>query len=254
MGFDGKVALVTGASRGIGRATAVRLARDGAAVVVNHPGEEENARAVVGEIEKAGGRAVAIEADVASSAQVTAMVERATEEVGPIQILVNNAGICPFRDFLDISEELWDRVHAVNLKGAFLCSQAVARILVERELPGKFVFLSSISAWVGGAQQVHYCPTKAGMSALMKSLAIVLGPRGINCNAVLPGGIYTDINRDDIPPGSEKRAYFENRVPLGRVGEPRDIADVIAFLCSDDARYMNGSEVLVDGGLLVNLQ
>jgi L-rhamnose 1-dehydrogenase len=182
------------------------------------------------------------------------MIDRGTEEVGPIHILVNNAGICPFRDFFDISEELWDRVHAVNLKGAFLCSQAVARNLVTRELPGKFVYLSSISAWVGGAQQVHYCPTKAGVSALMRSLAVVLGPYGITCNAVLPGGIYTDMNRDDIPPGSEKRAQFEQRVPLGRVGEPRDIADVIAFLCSDDARYMNGAEVLVDGGMFVNLQ
>lgn len=254
MRFEGKVALVTGASRGIGRGIALRLAREGATVIVNHPGEEENAQAVVREIADGGGRAVAMTADVAISAQVQGMVERATAEFGPIQMLVNNAGICPFHDFLTMPEEVWDRTHAVNLKGAFLCAQAVARVLVERALPGRIVSISSISAWVGGAQQTHYCPTKAGISALMKSLAIVLGPHGITCNAVLPGAILTDMNRGDLAEGSPKRTQFESRIPLRRVGEPADIADVVAFLCSDDARYMNGSEVLVDGGMFVNLQ
>ena len=254
MSFEGKVALVTGASRGIGRGIALRLAREGVTVIVNHPGEDENAQAVVQEIAAGGGRAVAMEADVSISMQVHAMVNRATAELGPIQILVNNAGICPFHDFLTMPEELWDRTHAVNLKGAFLCSQAVARVLVERGLPGKIVSISSISAWVGGARQVHYCPTKAGISALMKSLAIVLGPHGITCNAVLPGAIATDINKADFAEGSPVRSQFETRIPLGRIGEPADVADVVAFLCSDDARYMNGSELLVDGGMFVNLQ
>jgi len=254
MRFDGTVALVTGASRGIGRDVALRLARDGATVVVNHPGEEEYAQAVVREIVEGGGRAAAMNADVAASAEVRAMVERATAELGPIQILVNNAGICPFHDFLDMPEELWDRVHSVNLKGTFLCSQAVARMLVDRKLPGKIVSMSSISAWVGGSNQVHYCATKAGVSSLMKSLAIVLGPHGINCNAVLPGAILTDINRAVLQEGDPLSKRFKTRIPLGRVGQPADIADVVAFLCSDDARYMNGSEVLVDGGMYVDLQ
>ncbi len=254
MRFDGTVALVTGASRGIGRDVALRLARDGATVVVNHPGEEEYAQAVVREIVEGGGRAAAMKADVAASAEVRAMVERATAELGPIQILVNNAGICPFHDFLDMPEELWDRVHSVNLKGTFLCSQAVARMLVDRKLPGKIVSMSSISAWVGGSNQVHYCATKAGVSSLMKSLAIVLGPHGINCNAVLPGAILTDINRAVLQEGDPLSERFKTRIPLGRVGQPADIADVVAFLCSDDARYMNGSEVLVDGGMYVDLQ
>jgi len=254
MRFEGKVALVTGASRGIGRDVALRLARDGAAVIVNHPGEEEYAQAVVREIVEGGGRATAMKADVAASTEVRAMVERATAELGPIQILVNNAGICPFHDFLEMPEELWDRVHSVNLKGTFLCSQAVARVLVDRKLPGKIVSMSSISAWVGGSNQVHYCATKAGVSSLMKSLAIVLGPHGINCNAVLPGAILTDINRDVLREGSDLSERFKTRIPLGRVGQPADIADVVAFLCSDDARYMNGSEVLVDGGMYVDLQ
>jgi L-rhamnose 1-dehydrogenase len=247
-----RVALVTGATRGIGRATALRLARDGYTVVVNHPGEPDEAGRVVAEAKAAGGRTLAIKADVSNRRQVESMLERITAQLGPPRYLVNNAGICPFSDFFSIDEDLWRRVHDVNLKGAFLCSQVVGRLLVERGLTGRIVSVSSISAWVGGSRQVHYTPTKAGISSLMKSLAIVLGRHGITCNAVLPGTIRTDLNREDLT--EEKTAYFEQRIPLGRVGEPDDVADVIAFLLSDDARYINGAELLVDGGLLVNLQ
>ncbi len=250
--LDGRVALVTGASRGIGRAIALRLGRDGATVIVNHPGEDEHAAAVVGEIEAGGGHAVAIEADVADGRAVRAMLATATETLGPIDLLLSNAGIAPPTPFFEIDEALWDRTHAVNLRGAFLCAQGVARVLVDRGLPGRLVFVSSVSAWVGGSDLVHYTPTKAGVSSLAKSLATVLGPRGITSNAVLPGTVLTDINREDLTP--EKTAYFEARTPLGRLGEPSDIADVVAFMCTDDARFMNGSEVLVDGGTFVNLE
>jgi L-rhamnose 1-dehydrogenase len=181
------------------------------------------------------------------------MIAEGQKKYGPIQILVNNAGICPMHDFLSMEEALFRRVQAVNVFGAFLCSQLVARDLVERKLPGKFVFVSSISAWVGGAMQTHYCPSKAAVSALMKSLAIVLGPSNINCNAVLPGAILTDINRSLLQPGQPLLAHLSSRIPLGRIGEASDIADVIAFLCSNESRYMNGSEVLIDGGMFVNL-
>ncbi|HEX7115172.1 MAG TPA: SDR family NAD(P)-dependent oxidoreductase [Steroidobacter sp.] len=248
-------ALVTGASRGIGRATAIRLASRGIAVGVNFPpGDEERAQEVVREIQSAGGKAIALSADISDSGQVHRMIEKAFRELGPIQILVNNAGICPMQEFLTMDESLFRRVHDVNVFGAFLCSQLVARELVARKLPGRFVFLSSISAWVGGAMQTHYCPTKAAVSALMKSLAIVLGPHGINCNAVLPGVVMTDINRSLLQPGQPLRDHLMKRVPLGRIGEPEDIADVILFLCEEGSRYMNGSEVLVDGGMFVNLQ
>jgi L-rhamnose 1-dehydrogenase len=250
--FSRHVALVTGASRGIGRAIALRVAERGAITIVNHLADAEGARDVVSSIAAAGGTAYAFEADVADAGQVRTMVQRATAKAGPIQFLVNNAGILGFTEFFDISEELWDRVHDVNVKGAFLCSQAVARRLVDSDLPGAIVSISSISAWVGGARQVHYTPTKAGVSSLMKSLAIVLGPKRIRCNAVLPGVIRTDINRQDLTPGKTK--YFEERIPVGRIGEPDDVADVVAFLLSDEARYVNGAEVLVDGGLYVNLQ
>jgi L-rhamnose 1-dehydrogenase len=248
-------ALVTGASRGIGRATALRLARQGVGIVVNFPpGDETRADEVVAAIRDSGGRASAIVADISQSDQVHRMIEQAHREFGAIQILVNNAGICPMQEFLTMDESLFRRVQDVNVFGAFLCSQLIARDLIQRGLPGRFVFVSSISAWVGGALQSHYCPSKAAVSALMKSLAIILGPSGINCNAVLPGVVMTDINRALLQPGDPLRDHLMKRVPLGRIGEPVDIADVIVFLCQDGSRYMNGSEVLIDGGMFVNLQ
>jgi L-rhamnose 1-dehydrogenase len=250
-----KTALVTGASRGIGRETAVRLARRGISVIVNYPpGDEPTAAEVIAEIEASGGAATAMMADISQSDQVREMIARAHTDLGPIQILVNNAGICPMHEFLTMDEKLFRRVQDVNVFGAFLCSQLIARDLVARKLPGRFVFVSSISAWVGGAMQTHYCPSKAAVSALMKSLAIVLGPFGINCNAVLPGVVMTDINRSLLQPGQPLRDHLMSRVPIGRIGDPEDVADVILFLCDEASRYMNGSEVLVDGGMFVNLQ
>lgn len=250
-----KTALITGASRGIGRATALRLARRGVTVIVNFPpGDELQAAEVVTAIEAEGGTATAIAADISCADQVRAMIAKAQKDLGPIQILVNNAGICPFSEFLTMDEKLFRHVQDVNVFGAFLCSQLIARDLTQRKLPGRFVFVSSISAWVGGAMQSHYCPSKAAVSALMKSLAIILGPFGINCNAVLPGAILTDINRAALEPGQPLRDHLQKRIPLGRIGEPQDVADVISFLCEDGSRYMNGSEVLIDGGMFVNLQ
>ena len=251
MNLDGKVALVTGGSRGIGRVICLRLAEAGAAVAVNYsetePGE------VVRAIEEGGGRAMAVRADVAAKAEVDAMVDAVVDRFGALDILVYNAGICPFHEFLEMPEELWDRVQAVNLKGAFLCSQAAARVMVERGRGGRIISISSISALVGGGLQTHYTPTKAGIHSLMQSLAIVLGPKGITCNSVMPGTIATDINREDLS-DPDKRAYFERRIPVGRIGEPDDIAGPVVFLASDAARYVNGAGLLVDGGLFVNLQ
>jgi L-rhamnose 1-dehydrogenase len=252
--LDGKVAIVTGGSRGIGRAICLELARQGAKVAVNCSGPSSAAAdEVASEIAASGGMAIGLAADVSSKAEVDAMVQRTVEAFGGLDILVNNAGICPFQDFLTMPEELWDRVQAVNLKGVFLCSQAAARLLVDQGRGGRIISISSISALVGGAQQTHYTPTKAGIHSLMQSLAIVLGPYGITCNSVMPGTIETDINRDDLA-DPVKRASMESRIPVGRLGEPADIAGPVAFLASDSARYVNGAGLLVDGGLFVNLQ
>ena len=262
--FDltGKVALVTGGSRGIGRAICLRLAEAGAAVAVNYHRPETpefgrnnlaDAHEVVGTIEAGGGKAIAVEADVSDKAAVERMVAETVERFGGLDILVNNAGICPFHEFLDMPEALWDRVQAVNLKGPFLCSQAAANQMLTQGRGGRIISVSSISALVGGGLQTHYTPTKAGVHSLMQSLAIVLGPQGITCNSVMPGAIATDINKEDLADPA-KREYFNQRVPLGRLGEPDDIAGPVVFLASDAARYVNGAAVLTDGGLFVNLQ
>ncbi|MDA8206855.1 MAG: SDR family NAD(P)-dependent oxidoreductase [Thermaerobacter sp.] len=251
--FTGKVAVVTGASRGIGRAVALRLARDGARVVVNHPDEATFAEQVVQAIRDNGGDAIAISADVSNAAQVHALFDEALSYYQRLDILVNNAGICPFVDWFEMTEDIWRRVQDVNLNGTFFCSQEASRIMRDQGQGGRIISMSSISALVGGSFQTHYTPTKAGIRSLMQSLAIVLGPYGITCNSVLPGSILTDINR----------AYYENpdqlekdsqRIPMGRLGKPDDIAGVVAFLASDDAAYVNGADILVDGGLFVNLQ
>jgi L-rhamnose 1-dehydrogenase len=257
-----KIAIVTGASRGIGRGIALRLAESGAKVVVNYhdPGELElgrdnvaDATEVVTTITVAGGEAIAIEADVSSQSDVDRLVAETVRSFGALDILVNNAGICPFHDFLDMPLALWQKVMDVNLTGVFLCSQAAARQMVAQGRGGRIISISSISASVGGARQTHYTPTKAGVQSLMQSLAIVLGPHGITCNSVAPGAVATDINKEDFAePG--KVDYLRGRIPVGRVGVPDDIAGPVAFLASDAARYVNGASLLVDGGMFVNLQ
>lgn len=265
MGDDrvrGKVALVTGASRGIGRAVALGLARAGADVAVNYHApsapefgrdNERDAKEAVAAVAALGSRGLAVEADVSNGAAVRAMVDSVVRELGGIDILVNNAGICPFHSFLDMPEELWDRVLDVNLKGTFLCSQAAARVMVEQGRGGRIVSVSSISALVGGAQQTHYTPSKAGVHSLMQSLAIVLGPHGITCNSVMPGTIVTDLNAEDLA-AEEKREYLSRRTPVGRLGEPDDLAGPVVFLASEEAKFVTGASLLVDGGLFVNLQ
>ena len=246
--------VVTGSARGIGRATAARFGAEGARVAVNYPpGERAFAEETGALVEAAGGSPLLVEADIADPAAVQAMAETVHDSWGPVDVVVNNAGICPFADFFDIDLALWDRVQHVNLRGAFLVTQAFTRRMVEEGRGGHVVSVSSISAWVGGSQQVHYCTTKAGISSLTKSLAIVLGPHGITCNAVLPGAIATDINRDDWTDAA-KLDYLKGRIPVGRIGQPADVAGVIWSLTRPESAYMNGSEVLVDGGLFVNLQ
>jgi L-rhamnose 1-dehydrogenase len=251
-GLEGKVALVTGGSRGIGRAICERLAVAGAHVAVNYPSEDDAPSATLAAIGAAGGKAVAIRADVSRKTDVDAMVADVVGRFGRLDILVNNAGVCPFSEFLEISEELWDRVHEVNLKGAFLCSQAAARTMLERGAGGRIVSVSSISALVGGPLQVHYTPTKAGVRSLMQSLAIALGPHGITCNSVLPGTIATDINAAFFE-DEEVRRRYEARIPTGRLGRPEDVAGAVAYLVSDEAAYVNGADLLVDGGAFVTL-
>ena len=251
--LKGKVVLVTGASAGIGRAAAVGAARAGADVAINFNSDQAGAEAAVKEIEALGRRAVAIRGDVADHATAGAFVAGAVAEFGHVDVLVNNAGICPFHAFLDMPVETFERTMRVNLHGAYFMVQAAANQMVRQGQGGAIVAVSSISALVGGEYQTHYTPTKAGVHSLMQSTAIALGRHGIRCNSVLPGTILTDINKDDLA-DADKRARMAARVPLGRLGEPDDLAGPIVFLASEMARYITGAALLVDGGAFVNFQ
>jgi len=258
--LENKSVIVTGGSRGIGRAIAVECARHGADVIVNYWGRNDAsygrdfaAEEVVAEISALGRRADAVEADVAAPESGQKLVDAAVRAFGKVDVLAANAGICAFHGFLDMPAALLERTVAVNLHGTFYVTQAAARQMRAQGHGGAIVATSSISALVGGGLQTHYTPTKAGVHSLMQSCAIALGPFGIRCNAVMPGTIATDLNKEDLS-SPEKLAYMRGRIPLGRLGEPRDVASVVVFLASDMARYVTGAALLVDGGLFVNLQ
>jgi len=258
--LDNKVVIVTGGSRGIGRAIAVACAKEGADVVLNYWGDNDRSygrlsavQEVVGEIETLGRRVIAVEGNVAQRETGLELVKQAVDAFGHVDILASNAGICPFHSFLDMSASVYEATVGVNLNGAFYVTQAVANQMKLQGTGGAIVATSSISALVGGGMQTHYTPTKAGVHSLMQSCAVALGPYGIRCNSVMPGTIATDLNAEDLA-DTEKRAYFEKRIPLGRLGEPDDVAQCVTFLASDRARYVTGASLLVDGGLFVNLQ
>ena len=249
-----KAVLITGASAGIGRAVAITAAEHGADVAFTHfDPDDANARETVAKVEALGRRAIALRQDVADPASAPAFIRAAVEKFGRVDVFISNAGICPFHAFLDMPPEILERTMRVNLHGAYYMVQAAANQMVKQGSGGAIVAVSSISALVGGEYQTHYTPTKAGVLSLMQSAAIALGRHKIRCNAVLPGAILTDINKQDLS-DPKKRAYMESRVPLGRLGEPADLAGPIIFLASDLARYVTGAALLVDGGMFVNLQ
>ena len=252
MRLKNKVTIVTGAARGIGRAIALRFGQEGARVAVVDLREEEG-QETVRLIEAVESQAMFVRTDVSDQGQVQAMVNAVVEQWGTIDILVNDAGICPFEDFLEMSEELWNRVLDVNLKGYFLCSQAAARVMVEQGVRGRIIAVSSISSEFGGSSQAHYCASKAGINLLVKSMAISLGPHSITCNAVLPGTVETDINREALADPAV-RDYWSKRAPLGRLGQPEDVTGPVLFFASDDSAWCTGAMLVVDGGTSVNLQ
>jgi L-rhamnose 1-dehydrogenase len=196
---------------------------------------------------------VTVEADVADPETGRKLVAAAVEAFGKVDVLVSNAGICPFHSFLDMPGDVMRRTNEVNYYGTFYAVQAAANRMVEQGNGGAIVAMSSISALVGGGMQTHYTPTKAAIHSLMQSCAIALGPHRIRCNSVLVGTVRTDINKEDLS-DPEKVAYFNKRIPLGRLGEPEDMIGPVVFLASDMARYVTGAAFLADGGLYVNLQ
>lgn len=245
MSLNGKTALVTGASRGIGRAIALRLAEDGANVAVIYAGSADKAKAVVNEITALGVNAKAYRCNVADSAAVNETVKAVTNDLGKIDILVNNAGITRDGLMLRMKDEDFDAVLDTNLKGAFNMIRACYSGFI-RKKSGRIINISSVSGIMGNAGQTNYSASKAGVIGLTKSVARELASRGITCNAVAPGFIQTDMteNLGDNNP-------LLNSIPLGRMGKPEDIAAAVAFLASDSAAYITGEVLKVDGGLAI---
>ena len=245
MSLNGKTALVTGASRGIGRAIALRLAEDGANVAVIYAGSADKAEAVVNEITALGVNAKAYRCNVADSAAVNESVKAVTNDLGKIDILVNNAGITRDGLMLRMKDEDFDAVLDTNLKGAFNMIRACYSGFI-RKKSGRIINISSVSGIMGNAGQANYSASKAGVIGLTKSVARELASRGITCNAVAPGFIQTDMteNLGDNNP-------LLNSIPLGRMGKPEDIAAAVAFLASDSAAYITGEVLKVDGGLAI---
>ena len=243
--LDGRRALVTGASRGIGREVALRLAAEGASVAVNYHTGEAEAAEVVAAITDSDGTAVAIGGDVSDAAQAAATVAAAQEALGGLDILVNNAGITRDNLVLRLSEEDWDAVLDTNLKGAFLCTKAALRPML-RQRSGRIINMSSVVAGTGNPGQANYAAAKAGLIGLTKTVAREVASRGITVNAVAPGFISTRMV-DAI--SEEQRERVLERIPLARFGTPQDVAACVAFLASDEAGYITGQVLGVDGGL-----
>ena len=245
--LDGKVALVTGASRGIGRAIALKLAAEGAKVAINYAGNTAKAEEVKAEIEKNGGEAILVQADVADSAAVEAMVDATVEAFGQIDILVNNAGITRDGLMMRMKDEDFDAVINTNLKGVFYCTKLVSKLMMKKR-SGRIINMASVVGLMGNAGQTNYAAAKAGVIGFSKSAAKELAARGITVNMVAPGFIDTDMTAAMTDKAKEMTL---TGIPLNRMGTPEDVANAVAFLVSDNASYITGQVINVDGGMVM---
>jgi 3-oxoacyl-[acyl-carrier protein] reductase len=245
MDFTGKVAIVTGSGRGIGKAIAMKLAENGATLVINDVGDSAPAEQTATEIKNLNRQAMAIMADVSSSADVTKMVETAIATYGKVDILVNNAGITRDQLTMKMTDEEWDKVLAIDLKSVFLCTRAVLRLMLKQR-SGRIISMSSVVGIIGNAGQANYAAAKAGIIGFTKTIAKEVASRGITVNAVAPGFIDTPMTQ---VLSEERKQALMNNIPLGYLGTPRDIAETVAFLASEEARYITGQVISVDGGI-----
>lgn len=245
MDFTGKIAIVTGGSRGIGRATALRLAELGAAVAVNYVKGADAAEEVVDRIKSSGGEAIAVRADVADSGEAASLIEQVTDRFGRLDVLVNNAGITRDGLIIRLSREDWDDVLKTNLGGAFNCTQAAAKKMIKQKA-GAIVNVSSIVGVIGNAGQANYAAAKAGLIGFTKSVARELASRNIRVNAIAPGFIVTEMTEGL---NQELQETIVRRIPLGRFGAAGEVAEAVAWLASDGAAYITGQTLIIDGGL-----
>ena len=249
MKLEGKVAVVTGSSKGIGKAIALRLVKDGAKVVINSR-HQEDVDAVVKEIGKTGGNVYAIVADISKQEDIERLIADAVEHFGRIDIFVNNAGVLDRSSIADMDKEMLDRVIDINLKGTFMCMQAAARQMMEQGDGGNIVNISSIAGIRAFPQMSHYCMSKAGIIQMTRSAALELAPHKIKVNCIGPGAISTDMTKQ-IEDDPKLMKQTISHIPLGRIGEPDDIAGAVSFFVSEDSSYITGQTIFVDGGYVL---
>ena len=245
--FDGKTVLVTGASKGLGKAIAIRLAETGARVAVNYNSSEDAAKEVVRAITESGGQALMVHADVSKLDQVTAMVEQVQESWSPVEVLVNNAGIIQDQLMMRMSDEEWHRVIDVNLNGTFYCTRSVLRGMVRKRW-GRIINIGSVVGLRGNAAQTNYSASKAAIIGFTKALAKEVASRNITANVVTPGYFETETTAVLTP---EQKARWLSLIPQGHFGEPDDVAHMVAFLADEKAKYITGQVISVDGGMAV---
>jgi glucose 1-dehydrogenase len=251
MRLEGKKALITGSSQGIGQEIALRFAAEGADVIINYHSHSETAEETVGQVRKMGRNAVAVRADLSSATDVQRLVENSFAGLGGLDILVNNAGVEKRGAFWEVTEEDYDLVLNTNLKGAFFTTQAFVKKLMVAKQPGKVVNVSSVHEELPFPHFTSYCASKGGMKMMMRNLSIELAPYGITVNNIAPGAIETPINTKLLHDPEKLNALLDN-IPLRRLGKPTDVASVALFLASSDADYITGTTIFVDGGLTWN--
>lgn len=248
MKLAGKVALVTGSSKGIGRGIATRFAQEGADVVINYNRTPGGAQEVLSEVEAAGRRGLIAQADLGNVNEIQKLITTAVEHFGRLDILVNNAGVETHAPFWEVKEEDYDRVLNTNLKGIFFTTQAMVQHLMQTKRQGKIVNVSSVHEEIPFPNFAAYCASKGGLKMLTRNLAVELGPLGITINSIAPGAIETPINTNLLNDPKKLNSLL-GQIPLARLGKPQDVASVAVFLASDDADYVTGSTYYVDGGL-----
>ena len=253
MKLEEKVAIVTGGSGGIGEGICRRLAREGAKIVVNYRSHPDEAQKTLEKVEQAGSEGYIVQADLSKVEQVNNLVRQSINHFGKVDILINNAGLEKRADFWDVTEEDYDLVMNVNLKAVFFATQAVVKHFRKTNNPGRIINISSVHEELPFPHFTSYCASKGGVKMITRNLAVELGSIGITINNVAPGAIATPINHDLLNNPEQLQKVTQN-IPLGRLGEPEDVSGIVAFLASNEARYITGSTFYVDGGLLWNYQ
>lgn len=247
MNLNGRTAVITGSGRGIGKAIALKLAQMGANIVLNSTPASDSAETAAEEFKAAGYKVIVVKGDVSNPEDAEMIINKAKETFGSVDILVNNAGITRDNLLIRMSGNEWDDVLDTNLKGAFLCTKAAAKIMIKQRR-GKIINITSVVGVSGNAGQANYSASKAGLIGLTKTTARELASRGITCNAVAPGLIISDMT--EVLPEKVKEGYLNN-IPLGRFGTPEDVANVVGFLASDEANYITGQVIHIDGGMVM---